>query len=212
MKVKWIMCILRDLSEESAMEHYKASLPYKDMIVGIGLDSVEFERPPSLFDNVFSLARADGFHLTCHCDVGVQNTHEHIRQVACEVGASGAERVDHGVNAAEKPELMDMIKKNGLGMTICPWAYYTHEPVSTIFSRIKTLYQAGIKISIGSDDPAYMEDCWILHNMLLIKNQCGFTNEDMAQLVINAVEMCWATEETKSAILKEIRQYIAALG
>jgi adenosine deaminase len=51
------------------MEHYFVALPYRDMIITIGLDSDEFNRPPSLFEGMFSRARTDGFHLTCHCDV-----------------------------------------------------------------------------------------------------------------------------------------------
>jgi adenosine deaminase len=198
--------MLRDMSAESAMEHYEAALPYRDMIVGIGLDSDEYLRPPSLFEAVFARARADGFHLTCHCDVGQYDTHENIRQVASTVGGTGAERIDHGLNAAQKPELINLIREKGLGMTICPWAYFRHEPVDEIFPRIRTLYEAGLKITIASDDPAYMEDCWILHNMLLTKSRCGFSDMDMAKLVENAVDMCWAPEELKKSILEEIEK------
>lgn len=64
------MCLIRDLSPEDAMDYYKAALPYRDMITGIGLDSNEYHRPPLLFQEVFSLARRDGFRITMHCDVG----------------------------------------------------------------------------------------------------------------------------------------------
>jgi adenosine deaminase len=74
------MCFLRDLSPEAAMDTYIKALPFKDMIVGIGLDSNEFDRPPLLFEDIFLRARADGFKLTCHCDVTQKDTHEHIRQ------------------------------------------------------------------------------------------------------------------------------------
>jgi len=72
--------MLRDQSPEDAMEMYIAALPYKDMIVGIGLDSNEYDRPPALFEELYLRARADGFKLTCHCDVTQKNTHVHIRQ------------------------------------------------------------------------------------------------------------------------------------
>ena len=60
------------------MEHYDTALKYRDMIVGIGLDSNEVDRPPSLFDEVFLRARNDGFRLTAHCDVGKPYPLEHI--------------------------------------------------------------------------------------------------------------------------------------
>ncbi len=113
------MCFLRDLSPESAMEHYELSLPYRDIIVGIGLDSNEFDRPPELFSEVYLRARKDGFRLTAHCDVKQPATLEHIRQVVTVLGGTGAERVDHGLDAAEKDELVNLIAEKGVGMTIC---------------------------------------------------------------------------------------------
>lgn len=74
------MCFLRDLSPDEAMESYLEALPFRDMIVGIGLDSNEYDRPPILFERLYLRARADGFKLTCHCDVTQKDTYEHIRQ------------------------------------------------------------------------------------------------------------------------------------
>lgn len=186
------------------MEHYKAALPYRDMIIGIGLDSNEYDRPPSLFEEVFTLARNDGFNLTAHCDVGQKDTHEHIRQVTSTVGGTGAQRIDHGLNAAEKQDLIDLIIANNVGMTICPWAYLRHQSHYDIGPRVRKLYDSGIPISIASDDPAYMEDCWVLHNMLLIKKLCSFTDKDIVVLAKNAINISWAEAELKSTILKEI--------
>lgn len=198
------MCFLRDLSPESAIEHYKASLPYHDIIVGIGLDSNEEDRPPSLFDDVFSLARRDGLKLTMHCDVDSKNTHEHIRQAASVVAGQGLDRIDHGLNAAETQGLIDLILKRDLGMTICPWSYLRHTTYAELGPKIRSLYDAGIKISINSDDPAYMEDCWILENMLLAKHLCGFDDKDITVLAKNAINISWAEPTVKENILREI--------
>lgn len=198
------MCFLRDLSPESAMEHYKAALPYRDIIIGIGLDSNEEDRPPALFEEVFSLARHDGLKLTMHCDVDSKNTHDHIRQAASVVAGKGLDRIDHGLNAAEEQGLINLILKRDLGMTICPWSYLRHTTYAQLGPKIRVLYDAGIKISISSDDPAYMEDCWILQNMLLVKHLCGFDDKDMAVLARNAVNTSWANLAVKDDILQEI--------
>ena len=63
-KPQWILCILRDVPVESATKYYEAALPYKDIIVGISLDSNEYSRPPALFDELYLRARANGFKLT----------------------------------------------------------------------------------------------------------------------------------------------------
>lgn len=198
------MCFLRDSTPESAMEHYKAALPYHDLIVGIGLDSNETDRPPILFDKVFSLARSDGLKITTHCDMDSKNCHEHIRQAASVVAGYGLDRIDHGLNAAEERSLIDLILKRDLGMTICPWSYLRHTTHAELGPKIRTLYDAGIKICINSDDPAYMEDCWILQNLLLVKHLCDLNDRDIAVLARNAVNICWAQADVKADVLKEI--------
>lgn len=207
---KWIMCILRDMDPDSAMEHYEAALKYRHMIVGLGLDSDSYKRPPSLFENVWSRARADGFFkLTAHCDDGArEDVHEHIREACCSMGGTGADRIDHGIDAANSPELLELIKQRDLGLTLCPCAYLRHGPAEPIFAKIKTLYHTGVKFMIGSDDPAYMDDNWQVHNMLWVQSRCGFDHEDMAKLARNAVDMCWASPEVKETILKEIDQVL----
>jgi adenosine deaminase len=198
------MCFLRDLSPESAMEHYKAALPYRDIIIGIGLDSNEEDRPPALFEEVFSLARHDGFKITMHCDVDSKNTHDHIRQAASVVAGQGLDRIDHGLNAADEQGLINLILKRDVGMTICPWSYLRHTTYAELGPKIRVLYDAGIKICINSDDPAYMEDCWILQNMLLAKHLCGFDDKDVVVLARNAVNISWAKPAVKENILQEI--------
>lgn len=198
------MCLLRDLPPESAMEHYLAALEYRDMIIGIGLDSNEDQRPPVLFEEVFARARKDRFHLTAHCDVGRTYPIEHIRQVASVLGGTGTERIDHGLNVVESPELMGLIRKKGIGMTICPWSYIRHQPMDEVFSRIRVLFDAGINIAIASDDPTFMEDTWILENLLVVKKFCNFTNEDVLQLAKHAIDVSWAPELIKADILREL--------
>lgn len=211
-KSAWIMCLLRDSSPESAMEHYIAALDYRDMIIGIGLDSNEVDRPPALFQELFARARSEGFRLTAHCDVGKTYPLEHIRQVASVIGHDGAERIDHGLNAVDSPELMRVIHEKGIGMTICPWSYIRHQPMDEVFERIRALFDARIKIAVASDDPAFMEDTWILENLLVVKKFCHFTNENIQRLATDAIEMCWAPELVKKDLLAELHGINIELG
>lgn len=199
------MCILRDLSPESAMEHIKAALPYRDTIVGIGLDSNEYKRPPSIFNEVFTYAQQQGFKTTMHCDVGQDNTHEHIRQVAADIGGDGTDRIDHGLNAADRPDLIELIRKHDLGMTICPWAYMRYQTYEELGPKMRILFDAGIRITINSDDPAFMDDAWILHNLLLTKH-FGFNDREIATLARNAATVCWASKSVKDQMLREIEE------
>lgn len=193
------------------MEHYLAALEYRNMIVGIGLDSSEDGRPPMLFEEVFTRARKDGFRLTAHCDVGKTYPLEHIHQVAFQIGATGGDRIDHGLNAAENPELLALIRETGVGMTICPWSYIRHQPMDEVFQKIRILFDGGIKIAIASDDPAFMEDTWILENLLVVQKFCTFTNDDVIRLTKDAIDMCWAPDDVKKEMLDEVTNVVSAM-
>lgn len=201
---QWVMCFLRDMSPESALDHYLAALPYRDMIIGVGLDSLETDHPPLLFGEVFSRARVDGFRITCHCDVGDKDTLRKIDQVIHHLGGTGADRVDHGLNAVDESMLLEALKEKGLGLTICPWGYLCYSGEENVLDRVRRLHSAGVKIAIGSDDPAYMEDVWLSHSLYLLRVACGFTNNDFVKLQRNAIEVCWAPEDTKMAIMNEL--------
>ncbi|KAF2225764.1 hypothetical protein BDZ85DRAFT_258046 [Elsinoe ampelina] len=203
-KSAWIMCFLRDESVESAREHYEAALEYRDMVVGIGLDSNEDQRPPLMFEEIFRRAREDGFRLTAHCDVGKAYPVENCRQVICSLGKTGADRIDHGLNVVEDSELMEMLRKKEMGMTICPWSYIRHQPLDEVFQRIRQLFDAGILISIASDDPTFMEDTWILENLLVVMKFCNLTDQDLIRLTENAIRTCWASEAVKKEIMDEL--------
>src|SRR5271167_1512581 len=109
-----IMCFLRDWSAEFAMATLLESLPYKEWIIGVGLDSDEKNNPPVKFRQVFARARREGFFLTMHCDVDQQNSTEHIRQVLEEIGV---DRIDHGVNVLDSNKLIEEVAKRQLALT-----------------------------------------------------------------------------------------------
>ena len=78
------MRFLRDLSPKSIIEHYKAVLPYSDMIVGVGINLNEKDRPPAFFDEACFLAHRDGFKFTIHCDVDSKNATRSMHTIISE--------------------------------------------------------------------------------------------------------------------------------
>ncbi|KXJ89470.1 hypothetical protein Micbo1qcDRAFT_121743 [Microdochium bolleyi] len=203
-RVAYIMCFLRDSPVSAAVEHYQQALAYRDMIIGFGLDSNETGHPPSLFDEVFAQARRDGFRITAHCDVGQRDTHANIRHVAGALGGRGADRVDHGLNAADQAELMGLVKERDVGLTICPWAYLRRWTYRETAERLRVLLREGVKFSISSDSPAYMDDSWVLHNLLLAKRMGGMSDEQVLAMMKTAVEMSWASAAVKAELVHEL--------
>jgi adenine deaminase len=202
-----IMCFLRDLSAESAMQTLEESLPYGDSIVGVGLDSDEKGNPPVKFKEVFVRARREGYRLTMHCDVDQENSVEHIRQCLEEIEV---ERIDHGVNALEDSALIREINARQLGLTVCPISnsYVTD---SLKAGEIKSLLDAGVRATINSDDPAYFPG-YVNENFIALGEAVPVTRDEVAQLARNAFTVSWLAREERERYVDSLEVYVAQGG
>jgi adenosine deaminase len=200
-----IMCFLRDLSAESAMATLLESLPYQDWIIGVGLDSDERGNPPSKFAAVFARARAEGYRLTMHCDIDQVGSIEHIRQVVEDIGV---DRIDHGTNIVESPELVAKVAELGLGLTCCPVSnsFVTDDMKA---AEIVALLRAGVKVTVNSDDPAYF-GAYMTENYASLAAFAGLTATDVAHLARNAFEVAWLDPAIRDGYLAELTAHCAA--
>jgi adenine deaminase len=200
-----IMCIVRDLPAESAMEALDAALPFKDLIVGLGLDSDERGNPPVKFAEVFARARAEGLHLTMHCDVDQENTTEHIRQALEDIRV---ERLDHGTNVVEDPRLLQVVRERGIGLTCCPISngFVTGDMKAPV---IAGLLRDGIRVTVNSDDPAYFGG-YVAENLLVLARTADLTPAELVQLERNAFEIAWLPDDRRRAYLAELADYASA--
>jgi adenine deaminase len=195
-----IMCFLRDLSAESAMETLEQSLPYGDWIVGVGLDSDENGNPPVKFNEVFARARREGHRLTMHCDVDQENSVGHIWQCLDEIRV---ERIDHGVNALQDAALIKEINRRGLGLTVCPISNsYVTDGLKA--PELKSMLDQGVRATINSDDPAYFPG-YMNENFNAVQAPVNLTRDEIVQLARNAFTVSWLTRDDKE-------QYVDALG
>jgi adenosine deaminase len=203
MRTQLIMCFLRDMSAESAMETLEQAVPFKDAIVGVGLDSDEKNNPPLKFAAVFRRARELGFRLTMHCDVNQENTLVHIRQCLDDIGV---DRIDHGVNSLEDPALCEIIRARGLGLTVCPIS--NRFVVQTLTAgEIRRMLQLGMRATINSDDPAYFR-AYMNENLVALYEEGGLTREEIVQLVRNSFEVAWLDEESRKDYLDRLQRYV----
>ena len=201
-----IMCFVRDMSAEFAMATLVQALPYKDWILGVGLDSDERGHPPEKFAAVFARARAEGFQLTMHCDVDQPGSIDNIRTV---LDAIGVDRIDHGTNILEDPALVARVRDQGIGLTCCPVSnvWVTQDMKA---NEIVALLRAGVHVCINSDDPAYFA-AYIGENFLALAEKAELSLDELAQLSRNAFEIAWLPSATRDRYLTEIDQYVAAL-
>ena len=201
-----IMCFLRDFQAEYAMATLLEALPYKQWILGVGLDSDENNNPPAKFKEVFARARQEGFMLTMHCDIDIPGSIDHIREVIEEIGV---DRIDHGTNIVEDDALVEKVAEAGIGLTSCP---ISNTWVSKgKIEELVDLYNRGVKVTVNSDDPAYFGG-YIEENMRLVQEEAGVDNEFMAQLSRNAVDISWAPAVLKEQLRAEIDDAVANAG
>ncbi|KAJ5624195.1 hypothetical protein N7510_000504 [Penicillium lagena] len=210
---RWIMCFLRDEPVDQGLLAYAEARPWaagtveggKGLFHAVGLASNAYERPPMLFEAGFALARADGLHITMHCDFGQKDTHAHMTEaifLVCD--GQGSERIDHGLDAEDQEMLWQALIDRQIGLTLCPHAYHRRTATEVLFPKIRRLWERGVKFCINSDDPTLMHDVWIDGNMEKIYTYCEFSKGEMVQLARNAVDMCWAEEHVKKAIYQEL--------
>ena len=199
-----ILCILRDHPAEYAMATLLESLPYRDAIIGIGLDSDERGNPPEKFAAVFARARSEGYRLTMHCDVDQLDIADHIRQC---LDLIGVDRIDHGVNILESDDLVAEAAKRGIGFTVCPVSnrYVTG---SLKDAELKRMLDLGLKVTVNSDDPAYFA-AYLTENLESVASAAGLTKAQLVQLERNAFEISWLPTQAKEELLAELDQYAA---
>jgi adenosine deaminase len=205
LRSRLIMCFLRDLTADSALATLEEALPYRDWILGVGLDSDERGNPPVKFRDVFDRARAEGFRLTMHCDVDQENSVGHIWQCLDEIGV---ERIDHGVNSLEDPALVQEIERRGLGLTTCPISN-SYVAGGLKARELKTMLDHGMRATVNSDDPAYFPG-YVNENLAAAQGAVGLTREEVVQLARNAFTVAWLGEDERAPYLAELERYAAA--
>ncbi|MFI7614125.1 adenosine deaminase [Nonomuraea terrae] len=204
-RAQLIMCFLRDFQAEYAMATLLESLPYKEWIAGVGLDSDEKGNPPRKFAAVYERARQEGYLLTMHCDIDQDDTVEHIRQAIEEIGV---DRIDHGVNVLADLRLVEAVLERGLGLTCCPISNgYVSEGMKA--EGIRKLMDLGVRVTVNSDDPAYFSG-YVRENLEALQGALQLTREELADLERNAFEIAWLPRHLKDAYLSEIDAYVAA--
>ena len=146
-----ILCFLRHLSEEDAFETLEQALPFRDKLIGVGLDSGEVGNPPEKFARVFARCRELGFHLVAHA--GEEGPPAYV-WTALDV--LKVERVDHGVQSGKDAALMQRLAQDRIPLTVCPLSNLKLCVFPDLASHnLRQLLAAGLVATVNSDDPAY---------------------------------------------------------
>ncbi|MGD9931193.1 MAG: adenosine deaminase [Mangrovibacterium sp.] len=197
-----IMCFLRHLDEASAFQVLEQALDYKDLIVGVGLDSSEKGNPPSKFERVFSKAREEGFLTVAHA--GEEGPVEYVREA---VDLLKVFRIDHGNASINDEQLADELVKKKIPLTVCPLSNLALNVVPDLKSHpLKKLLDRGLLVTVNSDDPAYFGG-YINENYLAIARALNLSRADLCQLARNSFRGSLLTAKEQEKYLNSVDSF-----
>jgi adenosine deaminase len=202
-----IMCFLRHLSEEAALDTLEQARPFLGDIVAVGLDSGERGNPPQKFTMVFARARAAGLRAVAHA--GEEGPPEYIRD---SLDLLGAERIDHGVACEQDNALVQRLVAEQITLTVCPLSNTKLQVFPDLRQHnLRRLLRRGVRVTINSDDPAYFGG-YIGANYLAVQEALGLGRPELAQIAHNAIEAAFLDEDRRAALLAELEEYLAGKG
>lgn len=207
---KLIMCFLRHLSEDDAIQTLNEALKLKsEFIIGVGLDSGEIGNPPDNFINVYKMAKDNGLKLCAHA--GEEGPWENIKK---SIEMLGVERIDHGVRIYENEDLFEKCSQTQIPFTVCPLSYKSLS-YSSDFLKFRRMLEGKLLICVNSDDPAYFGGYIGDNYAQFIKtNQedkwgCDLTIEEVIQLAKNSFKATFLDNKTKEEYLKSVDEYVS---
>lgn len=183
-------------AEAVARQAHKDTFP---CVTGFGLGGDEGNFPPKLFAKTYEIAAAAGLECTAHAGEfapasGMVEAMEYLP----------IKRIGHGVNSIYSPETMAMVKDRGIALEVCP--------TSNIFLGLfkdmaehpfPKFYEAGIKISISSDDPPFMSTT-IGQEYDRVQAAYGYSDATMNHITKMAIEAAFVDEPTRKELLAKI--------
>lgn len=202
LSAKLIMCFLRHLSEESAMQTLDEALKFKHLITAVGLDSSELGHPPSKFSRVFGKARKEGFHTVAHA--GEEGPAEYVREALSLLSVS---RIDHGNNSLHDEKLVQELAERKIPLTICPLSNLKLQVVKDLKDHpLREMLEKGLLVTINSDDPAYFGG-YVNENYIAIAEALQLTVEEIALLARNSFEASFLDETAKNQLMNKVDSY-----
>ncbi len=174
-------------------------------VVGFGLSNDERRGLARDFDRAFAIARDGGLLAAPH---GGELSGPHsVRDCLDDLHA---ERIGHGVRAAEDPRLLAKLADRRITCEVCPSsnvALGVYEKAQDV--PLRTLYEAGVPIALGADDPLLFGSR-LAAQYELARTAHGFTDEQLADLAGQSVRGSRAPREVQERLLSGIKEWLAA--
>ncbi|MGC6386988.1 adenosine deaminase [Ewingella sp. S1.OA.A_B6] len=198
--VRLIGILSRTFGEEACLQELDGLLAHRDGITALDLAGDELGFPGSLFLSHFNKARDAGWRITVHAGeaAGPESIWQAIREL-------GAERIGHGVKAAEDTELMDFLAKHQIGVESCLTSNIQTSTVSSLaLHPLAVFLRHGVLASINTDDPA-VQGIEIEHEYRVAAPAAGLTAAEIRQAQENGLTMAFLNDAEKEAIRVKVK-------
>jgi aminodeoxyfutalosine deaminase len=178
--VRWIFDAVRHFGPKHAMQVAElAAAHVNEGVVAFGIGGDEERGPAKWFGDVFAYARGRGLRLTAHA--GETCGPESI-WAALEIGA---ERIGHGIRAIDDPVLVRHLGDRAIPLEICISSNVATGAAASLAAHpIRRLYDAGVPVTLATDDPGIFSTT-LNREYALAHRHFGFSETELREIAEN---------------------------
>jgi adenosine deaminase len=197
-----IVVAVRHLGAERARATaLKATRHRHPLVTGFGLAGDETMHHPRDFAPAFAIAADAGLGLTAHAGelAGPQS-------VTAALDHLGVKRIGHGVRAIEDPALVERLAAEGIVLELCPSSNVALKLYPDVAHHpFRRLMEAGVRVTINSDDPPYFHTSLGGEYEALARDQ-GLDDAALRTATRTAIEAAFVDEATRARLLERVDQ------
>lgn len=197
----WIFDAVRHFTLDEAARVFRKAAelrPRYPSIIGIGLGGDERRCGSEPFRALYDEAKSAGLRLTNHAG---ETTGPHAIREARSIGT---ERIGHAVSAITDPELIEELKIRGTPLELNPTSNVRTGACRSFAEHpLRRYFDAGLLVTLNSDDPAFFGSD-LANEYLLAHTEQGFTRDELRRLASNSMRASFLPEAEKARWMTHI--------
>ena len=173
-EIWWNLDAIRQFGPDHVMEVARVASKFVgDGAISFGVGGDELRGPAAEMGAAYRYAKDAGLRLTAHA--GETDGPESIR-AALDIGA---ERIGHGIRAIDDPELLHRLRDENIPLEVCITSNVKTGAVASLDEHpVRRLFEAGVPITLNTDDPGIF-DCTLASEFELARKRFGFSEEEL---------------------------------